>query len=70
MDLRHGWMTKKDEEIMKKCNRRMLRYMAGVKWQDGVASEEVAKRWGLRDILEITRQGRLQWFEHVRREGE
>ena len=32
---------------MKKCDRRMLRYMAGVKWQDGVLSEEVAKRCGL-----------------------
>ena len=27
-------------------------------------------RCGLRDIQEIIRQGRLQWFEHVRREGE
>ena len=42
----------------------------GVKWQDGVSSEEVAKRCGLGDILERTRQGRLHWFGHVRREGE
>ena len=25
-------MTKKDENILRKCNRRMQRYMAGVKW--------------------------------------
>ena len=79
---------------MRKCDRRMLRYMAELKWQDGVSSKEVAKRcglvfsyvqtiviflvWftpvyllnGLEDILETTRQGRLQWFGHVRREGE
>ena len=63
-------MTKKDEDIMRKCDRRMLRYMARKKWQDGVSSEEVAKRCGLGDILERTRQGRLQWFGHVRRKGE
>ena len=27
-------MTQKDEDIMKKCDRRMLIYMTGVKWQD------------------------------------
>ena len=59
-------MTKKDEDIMRKCDRRMLRYMAGIKWQDGVSSEEVARRCS----LERARQGRLQWFGNVRREGE
>ena len=44
--------------------------MTGVKWQDGISSEEVAKRCGLEDIQERTGQGRLQWFEHVKREGE
>ena len=66
------WVTTKmDEDIIRKCDRRMMRrYMARVKWQDGGSSEEVAKRCGLGDILERTRQGRLQWFGHVRREGE
>ena len=40
-------MTKKDEDILRKCDRRMLRYMARVKWQDGVSSKEVARRCGL-----------------------
>ena len=40
-------MTQKDEDIMRKCDRRMLRYMTGVKWQHGVSSEEVATRCGL-----------------------
>ena len=40
-------MTQKDEDILRKCDRRMLRYMARVKWQDGVSHEEVAKRCGL-----------------------
>ena len=59
-------MTKKDEDKLRKWYRRMLRYMARVKWQDGVSSEEVARRCG----LERARQRRLQWFGHVRREGE
>ena len=63
-------MTKKDEDILRKCDRRMLRYMERVKWQDGVSSEEVARRCGLGDILERARHGRLQWLWHVRREGE
>ena len=66
MDLRH----EQDEYIMRKYDRRMLRYMTGVKWQDGVSSEEVAKRCGLGGIQERIRQGRLQWFGHVRREGD
>ena len=62
--------TQKDEDIMRKCDRRMLRYMTGVKWQDRVSSEEIAKRCGLEDIQEIVKKGRLQWFKHVRRKGE
>ena len=31
--------TKKDENIIRKCDRRMMRYMTGVKWQDGVSYE-------------------------------
>ena len=48
----------------------MVRYMTGVKWQDGVSSKQVAVRCGLRDKYENIRQGRLQWFGHVKREGE
>ena len=41
------WVTTKmDEDIIRKCDRRMRRYMARVKWQYGVSSEEVAKRCG------------------------
>ena len=51
---------KEGEDILKKCDRRMLEYMARVKCQDEFSSEELAKRCGLWDILERTRQGRLQ----------
>ena len=63
-------MTGRMEDILKSCDRRMLRYMAGVKWQDRVSSEEIAKRCGVKEIETKIRQRRLQWFGHVRREAE
>ncbi len=48
----------------------MMRYLAGVRWQDRVTSEEVARRCGIREMEVILRQRRLQWFGHVRRAGQ
>jgi hypothetical protein len=61
-------MTGRVEDIMKHCDRRMLRYIAEVSWKDKVNSEEVAKRCGLKEIREKMRHRRLQWFGYVRRE--
>ena len=55
-------MTAKMEDIMKSCDQRMLRYMAGVRWQNRISSEEVAKRFGLKKIQDKMRQRRLQWL--------
>ena len=63
-------MKKRIENILRRCDRRMLRYMAGVSWADRIPSVEVAKRCGLTDIQGKMRQRRLQWFGHVRREKE
>ena len=63
-------MTDRIEVILKRCDRRMLRYMAGVRWQDKISSREVAERCGVKEIQEKIRQRRLQWFGHVRREKE
>jgi len=49
---------------------RMLRYMAGVRWQDRISTEDVARRCGLKMIQDKLRQKRLQWFGHVRSETE
>ena len=39
--------------------------------EDRVASEEVARRCGVKPVLTVVREGRLRWFGHVkRREGE
>jgi len=40
-------LTGKLEDILTSCDSRMLRYMARVRWQDRISSEEVAKRCGL-----------------------
>ncbi len=63
-------LTNKLMEVLRGCDRRMMRYLAGVRWQDRVISEEVARRCGIREIEVILRQRRLQWFGHVRRAGQ
>ena len=49
--------------------RRMMRYMAGVRWQDGRSSSEVAEMCGVGDLFVKLRQRRLimRWSENVRR---
>ena len=45
-------MTEKVEDILKHCDRKMMRYMAGVSWTDRIPSVEVVNRCGLTDIRE------------------
>jgi len=63
-------LVEKLEVILNSCIKRMLRYMARVRWQDRISSEEVAEKCGLKIIQDKLRQKRLQWFGHVRRETE
>ena len=58
------------QEMIRTTDRRMLRYMAGVRWQDRVPSEEVLRRCDLEDIESKLRRSRLRWFGHVKRRGE
>ena len=62
--------TKRMEDRMQACDRRMLRYMAGVTLADRIPSEEVASRCGVEEVAALMRRGRLRWFGHVlRRNG-
>ena len=45
----------------------MLRYMAGVRWQDGRSSSEVVEIWGAEDFSVNLRQKLLRWFGHLER---
>ena len=59
--------TKKLEDEIRRCDRRMLRFMAGVRLRDRVTSAEILERCGLKDILKVLQVRRLRWFGHVRR---
>jgi hypothetical protein len=43
----------------------MLRYMAEVRWQDIVSSEEVTRRCGVEELEVELRRRRLRRFGHV-----
>ena len=53
---------------MQRCDCKMLRYMAGVKWQDGNYSIEIRDMCGVEDLSVKVRQRRLRWLGQVRRE--
>ena len=53
--------------MMMSCDRRFLRYIAGVRLSDRILSEEIG-RWGGLEQLDIEiRRRRLRWFGHVKR---
>ena len=46
-----GWpMTERVANVLTSCDRRMLRYMAGVTWRDGLRSGEVAEGCGVETL--------------------
>ena len=66
-----GWpVTERVANILTSCDRRMLRYMAGVTWRDRLRSEEVAERCGVDTLDVLLRRRRLRWFGHVKRRGQ
>ena len=60
-------LTKRIESVLVGCDRRMLRYMAGITRRDRVSSEEVARRCGVGMLRDALLRRRLGWFEHVER---
>lgn len=63
-------LTARLEQIIRSCDRRMLRYLAKIRLSDRVASIEVLRRCGLRCITWEMRRRRLRWFGHVKRREE
>ena len=62
------WAT--TEAIERKINssdQRMLRHMASVRWEDRVSNDEVRRRCGVENIIDILRRSRLRWYGHVKR---
>ena len=60
-------LTSRLMDVLCRCDHRMLRYMAGVRWQDRRSSSEVAEMCGVEDLSVKLRQRRLRWFGHVKR---
>ena len=46
---------------------RCIRKMLGIRWQDKVRNEEVLRRTGERNMMDIITERRLRWFGHVER---
>ena len=65
------WPTTREiERRVRSADCRMLRYMAGVRWEDYVSNEEVVRRCGLEDVVSVMRRRRLRWYGHVERRDE
>ena len=60
-------LTDRLMDILQRGDCKMLKYMAGVKWQDGKPSIEVRGVCGVEDLSVKVRQRILRLFEHVRR---
>ena len=63
-------LTKREEQLLQNCDRRMLRMVCGVSLSDRVPSIEILRRCRLEDILLVVRKRRLAWFGHIYRRHE
>ena len=64
-------LTQRDEQMLRGCDRRMLRRICGLTLRDRVSSMEILRRCNLEDVLLTVRKRRMGWFGHVfRRESD
>ena len=63
-------LTARLGQVLAVCDRKMLRRIVGVRWEDGVQNSEVAERCGLKEIEQVLRERRLRWYGHVARAEE
>lgn len=63
-------LTVRLTNILIVCDARMLRNVAGVKWQDHLSNAEVTARCGVKDLVGQIRGQRLRWLGHVNRRNE
>ena len=63
-------MTEKIAKILKSCDRKMPRYIAGVTLEDGLRSGDLAERSEVDKLDVLLKQRRLIWLAHVRRRGQ
>ena len=63
-------LTERMKGVLRACDWRMLRYIAVVRWQDGLSSEQVARRCGVEELEMQFCRGILSWLGYVMRAGE
>ena len=67
MEQKKWALTSRLVDVLQRCEGRMLKYMAGVRWQDGKSSSEVAEMCGVDGFSVKLRQRRLRCFGQVKR---
>ena len=63
-------MKAEDETRIQRNDRKMVRWICGVKMSDRLSSDELMKRIGLEGIKSLLRRRRLRWFGHVERKDD
>ena len=58
------------EDILIKCDRRMVRRMCGTRLSERVATRELLERCSLLDVEMVITRRRLNWYGHDARRGE
>ena len=58
-------LTQKLENVIRICDRRKLRFMAGVSLGDAESSREVAESCGVTELGILLKERRLRWYGHV-----
>ena len=62
------WPVRMEDEMkIERNDRRMIRWICGVKLADKVKSDELRRRLRIEDIKSVLRRRRLRWFGHVQR---
>ena len=56
-----------DLQRLRRNDRSMIRWIAGVRPSDDVSSTTLHDRLGIREVSEVLRIGRLRWYGHVER---
>jgi len=65
----HGsetWPVRKENEVaLQQVEMRIVRWMCGIKLQDGIPGKGLRERLGLYVIISVLQQNTLQWYGHV-----
>ena len=69
---RETWSLRAEDEMrIERNDRKMIRWIVGVRLADRISSAELRRRMNLEDIRVVMRTRRLRWFGHVeRKDGE